>query len=466
MRIPRTLSRCAGTLAILLGFTLAAAAAPKKVLVVTVTKGFRHSSIPTAERVIAELGKKDGSFDVDYVRTDEDMASKMTTASLAAYDAVIFANTTGAKATGDLPLPDVEGFLKWIEGGKGFVGMHSATDTFRGHKPLHPYTVMINGEFRTHGSQAAVEAFNGDPSFPSNRHLDGSLKVYDEIYLLDAYQRKAVRALLDLDQHPNTRMPGHYPISWARQYGQGRVWYTSLGHREDVWDADPNLKDRRNDVSVSIAYQKHILGGIRWALGLEQGDATPQSTSARLSDAEAKDGFRLLFNGTDLSGWKLRNASGLATWSAQNGMLVNEIPDKQHGTDLLTEETFRDFVVRYEYLVPKDSNSGFYLRGRYEIQILGDYGTLAAEGGNGGLYSVKAPTVNASRPAGVWQQAEATIRGNRITVTLNGVKIHDGVEVTRATGGQLDNDLDKPGPILLQGDHGAVAFRNIRIKPL
>ena len=446
---------------LVLGSTLVASAAPKKVLVVTVTKGFRHSSIPTAERVLAELGKADGSYEVDYVRTDDEMKTKMSSAGLAAYDGVIFANTTG-----DLPIPDVDGFLKWIESGKGFLGMHSATDTFRGHKPLHPYTVMINGEFLTHREQAAVEAFNGDPTFPSNRHLGGSFKVFDEIYILSGYQRKAVKALLDLDQHPNTRMPGHYPISWARFYGKGRVWYTSLGHREDVWDADPEMKGRKNDVAVSQAYQKHILGGIRWALGLEAGDATPQDLTAKVSESEAREGFRPLFNGQDLSGWKLRNTEGLATWSAQNGMLVNEIPDGKHGTDLVSEAKFQDFVVRYEYLVPKGANSGFYLRGRYEVQILDDYGKPPADGGNGGLYSVKAPSQNASRPAGQWQEVEATIRGNRITVTLNGVKIHDAVEVTRGTGGQLDNHLDQPGPILLQGDHGAVAFRNVRIKAL
>lgn len=443
------------------GFSLSAAAAAKNVLVVTVTKGFRHSSIPTAERVLKQLGEKSGAFHVDYARDDAELKAKTTKEALAGYDAVIFANTTG-----DLPLADVPEFLRWIEAGHGFIGMHSATDTYRGHKPLSPYTQMINGEFLTHGAQAAVEAINGDPAFPSNRELPPTFAVYDEIYILSGYQRKAVKALLDLDQHPNSRMPGHYPISWARTYGKGRVWYTSLGHREDMWDADPNLKDRRNPVSVSESYQKHILGGIRWALGLEAGDATPQSLAARLPDAEIRDGFRPLFNGEDLTGWKLRNPDGKASWSAQNGMLVNQVTEKEHGTDLVSTEKFRDFVVRYEYLVPKGANSGFYLRGRYEIQILEDFGKPPADGGNGGLYSVKAPAQNVSKPAGQWQQVEATIRGNRITVTLNGTKIHDNVEVTRGTGGQLDNDLDQPGPILLQGDHGAVAFRNLRIKPL
>lgn len=431
----------------LAGVALGALAAPKKVLVVTVTKGFRHSSIPTAEKVLGELAQKDGSFLVDYARTDDDLKSRMAMSALAGYDAVVFANTTG-----DLPLPDVDGFLKWIEGGKGFVGMHSATDTFRGHKPLHGFTVMINGEFLYHKEQAEVEAINGDPTFPSNRHLGPTYKVFDEIYILNGYQRKAVRALLDLDKHPNTRMPGHYPISWARTYGQGRVWYTSLGHREDVWE--------------SSDYQKHILGGLRWALGLEAGDATPQVLRVKLSDAETAEGFKPLFNGEDLAGWKLRQAGGEFSWSAQNGMLVNQIAEGKHGTDLVTTEAFKDFIVRYEYLVPKGANSGFYLRGRYEIQILDDQGSAPSDSGNGSLYSFRAPTQNVSKPAGQWQEVEATLRGNRVTVTLNGVKIHDNVEITRATGGQLDNNLDQPGPFLLQGDHGAVAFRNLRVKRL
>src|SRR4051812_25699976 len=136
-----------------------AAPAPKKVLVVTVTKGFRHSSIPTAEKVLGELAQNSGAFTVDYVRTDEDMAKKMTTDALKNYDGVIFANTTG-----NLPLPDKRGFLDWIRSGKGFIGMHSATDTFRGHQPLDPYVEMIGGEFKSHdsGPHPEVDCINQD----------------------------------------------------------------------------------------------------------------------------------------------------------------------------------------------------------------------------------------------------------------------------------------------------------------
>src|SRR5258706_13247805 len=127
-------------------------AAPKEMLVVNVTKGFRHSSIPTAEKVLGELAQKSGAFTVDYVRTDEEMAQKMTADALKNYDGVIFANTTGI-----LPLPDKQAFLDWIKSGKAFIGMHSATDTFHGKDGVDPYIEMIGAEFKEHHAQAKVD---------------------------------------------------------------------------------------------------------------------------------------------------------------------------------------------------------------------------------------------------------------------------------------------------------------------
>ena len=275
------------------GLPLLAQAAPKKVLVVTVTKGFRHSSIPTAEKVLAQLAKDSGAFTVEYARVEPNdpqfqdadgkqdkakvdaaikavLAEKMSPAALKKYDAVIFANTTG-----DLPLPDNQAFLDWIKSGKGFVGMHSATDTF--HK-LQPYLEMIGGEFKAHGAQVEVDAINQDTQCPACRHLPGSWKVYDEIYQFKNFDRAKVHGLLTLDKHPNNKTPGDYPVSWCKNYGQGRVFYTSLGHREDIWDAKtPPSFQRKNSAEISAAYQQHILGGIKWALGLEKGDATPQN---------------------------------------------------------------------------------------------------------------------------------------------------------------------------------------------
>ena len=297
------------TLKLLTGLVVAgllavpALAAPKRVLVVTTTTGFRHTSIATAEQVIAELGKQSGAFTVDYARLDnndakfkgadgkedktksaaaikEVLAEKMSRAALANYDAVIFANTTG-----DLPVPDREALLEFIKAGKGFVGMHSASDTFHGYPP---FIEMLGGEFASHPPGTYdVEAVVQDKACPACRHLGETWALNDEIYLLKKFDRATVHGLLKLEKHPRDKTPGDFPIAWCKQYGQGRVFYTSLGHREDIWDpawTDPK-NGRKNSPEVAKAYQQHILGGIKWALGLEPGDATPQTAPKKNATA-------------------------------------------------------------------------------------------------------------------------------------------------------------------------------------
>jgi len=281
-----------------LGGVLTAAPAPKRVLVVTTTLGFRHSSIPTAEDVLGELAEKSGKFTVDHARVEpndekfrgddgkpdkakveqaikELLAVKMSPAALKKLDLVVFANTTG-----DLPIPDKEAFLNWIKSGKGFVGMHSASDTFHGYPP---FIEMLGGEFKTHGAQVKVDAINQDDQCPMCRHLPANWEVFDEIYQFKNFDRSKVHGLLTLDKHPNEKTPGDYPIAWCKNYGKGRVFYTSLGHREDVWC--PTWKDgkgeRKNSPQVAEAYQQHILGGIKWALGLEKGSAKPQMAAQK-----------------------------------------------------------------------------------------------------------------------------------------------------------------------------------------
>ena len=155
-----------GVIILLLTFTLVGCAGepgvkPKKLLVVTVTKGFRHDSIPTAEKVIAELGSLKQSFTVDYARTDEDLATKTTPQGLKKYDGVVFASTTG-----DIPLPDREAFLDWIKDGHAFIGLHAATDTFHGYRP---YIEMIGGEFASHGPQLKVRLISEDPEHAATK---------------------------------------------------------------------------------------------------------------------------------------------------------------------------------------------------------------------------------------------------------------------------------------------------------
>jgi len=189
--------------------------------------------------------------------------------------------------------------------------------------------------------------------------------------------------------------------------------------------------------------------------------------SAVFATAADEAGFVPLFNGKDTAGWHLRRKDGHNSWSVENGVLKNTVNKGEHGTDLVTDKKFWNFTVRYEFQVPDNSNSGFYLRGRHEIQILGDFkGGKAAKGGNGAIYNHTAPSEFASRPGGEWQTVEATMIGNKITVILNGKKIHDGVECNVATGSEIDKKITEPGPIFLQGDHGTVWFRNLRIKEL
>lgn len=231
-----------------------AAPKAKKLLVVTVTKGFRHSSIPTVERILQQLGEQSRSYTVDYARTDEELAAKTTAQALASYDGVVFASTTG-----ELPLADRDAFLNWIKAGHAFVGIHAAADTF--HK-FPPFIEMIGGEFKTHGPQSTVQCLIEDAAHPATKSLGKSFSVHDEIYQFKNFNQANVRTLLALDKHPNTSEPGYYPIAWGRMYGKGRVFYTALGHREDVLQAE--------------WYGRHLLGGMQWALGEAKGRAKPQ----------------------------------------------------------------------------------------------------------------------------------------------------------------------------------------------
>jgi len=178
------------------------------------------------------------------------------------------------------------------------------------------------------------------------------------------------------------------------------------------------------------------------------------------------DGWLCLFNGKDLAGWVHRSTEHPPTFSVTNGVLTSVPPPGGRGIDIYTEETFQDFEIYYEYKVPEGSNSGFYLRGRYEIQILEDYEKPPDVRSNGAIYGQCAPSRNVSARAGEWQSVWARIVGRRITVVLNNVKVIDDFTVTRPTGGQLDNNEHLPGPIMLQGYHTPVEFRRLYLRPI
>jgi hypothetical protein len=232
------------------------------------------------------------------------------------------------------------------------------------------------------------------------------------------------------------------------------------------------------------------------ALGLLAGAVASRAA------AEKEDRVSL-FNGKDVTGWKLRNATAETkeTWKvvskleldAKNpGNLVGSgeggTADSalfrqavKHGSDIITEQSFGDCELHIEFMVAKGTNSGVYLMGAYEIQVLDSFGRAderMSPGDCGGIYNTKAPSVNASKAPGEWQSFDVVFRAPRfgpdgkktenakfVSLIYNGKKIHENVEVKGGTGGQLGPE--KPtGPIMLQGDHGIVGYRNITIKPI
>lgn len=168
------------------------------------------------------------------------------------------------------------------------------------------------------------------------------------------------------------------------------------------------------------------------------------------------------FNGKDLSGWKAQDPRRPLGWTVKEGALANE----ERANNIYTEQRFTDFKLEVEFNVAPKSNSGIYLRGRYEIQVLDDHGQPPESHRNGALYGFLTPKVNASKPAGEWQTLEATLIADRVTVILNGTKIIDNEEIPGITGGALDSREGEPGPIMLQGDHGPVQYRKVVVTPL
>jgi hypothetical protein len=169
-----------------------------------------------------------------------------------------------------------------------------------------------------------------------------------------------------------------------------------------------------------------------------------------------------LFNGKDMSGWKLKNPKLPNGWKAVNGVLENHMPS----SDIVTEQHFMDYKLHLEFNVDPKSNSGIYLRGRYEVQIQDDYGKAPESHLVGGLYGFIDPTENAGKKAGEWQVYDITLLGRYITVVLNGKTVINDKEIPGITGGALHSREGEPGPLMLQGDHGAVSFRNIVLTPV
>jgi len=248
--------------------------ARKKVLFFTKSSGFEHSVIARkdgkpalAERILTDLGKEHG---IEVVASKD--GRMFDPDKIGQWDAFAFETTGDLTKEGTDKQPPIsadglKAFLDAIRGGKGFVGMHCATDTFGGHRGQggdDPYIKMLGGHFSGHGSQQKARVLIVDDKFPGvagfgSEHFD----LEDEWYT----QRHLADDLHVILAHDTEEMKGvfykrpNYPETWAHLYGKGRVFYTSMGHREDVWE---NAK-----------YQGLLLGALNWALGRVEVDVTP-----------------------------------------------------------------------------------------------------------------------------------------------------------------------------------------------
>ena len=202
----------------------------------------------------------------------------------------------------------------------------------------------------------------------------------------------------------------------------------------------------------------------------------------------------VLFDGKTLTGWKFKGNETKSKWQVGTAVMDeadpkklvlkeggNEMVNLSSGVDIYSDSKFGDCIIEVEVMVPKGSNSGIYLMGEYEVQVFDSWGKKAEElkyGDMGGIYNTAPPRVNASKKPGEWQKFVIEFRAPRfaggkktenakfLKVTLNDQVIHENVEVPKPTTSSLTGKENPTGPLMLQGDHGPVAYRNLVVKPL
>ena len=236
-------------------------AASRKVLVLTLTKGFRHGSIPLAARTLELMGKKTGAYET--VITED--LSMLQPEKLAQFDAFCSDQCTGA-ITDDESLK--KSLLDFVRGGKGFIGVHAATDV--GGWKFPEYHELVGGVFNGHPFRR-ISVKLDDPQSPINAAFQGQgFEISDEIYTFkEPYSREKLRVLLSIDWDNSgitagsNRADNDYALSWIREFGTGRVFYCGFGHDQQIW--------------WNPAVLQHYLAGIQYALGDLPADATPSA---------------------------------------------------------------------------------------------------------------------------------------------------------------------------------------------
>lgn len=214
------------------------------ILIVTATLGYRHESIPTAEQVLGSIADDQG-IDVSFARNEDEVRLRITPSELANVNAVFFVNTTG-----ELPTTAADALVTWVREGGTFVGVHSASDTWHA---VPDYIEMLGGEFIGHPPETTATVVVDDSTHTATRTLPSTHVLYEELYYLGSVDLPRLRMLLSVRARPEPPGDaGHFPLAWEKAFGNGRVLYTALGHREDVW--------------LSPWFRAHMSGAVEWAV--------------------------------------------------------------------------------------------------------------------------------------------------------------------------------------------------------
>lgn len=404
----------------------------KRVLVFSRTAGFRHDSIPAGIAALKELGAS-SNITVDATET----AAQFTTSNLARYDAVVFLSTTGDV----LDTEQQKAFENYVATGGGYVGVHAAADT---EYDWEFYGGLVGAHFASHPHIQPATVRVEDHQHPATAHLGPSWERTDEWYNYRTNPRGRARILATLDEttYQGGTMKGDHPIAWCQAYRGGRAFYTGGGHTAASY-AEP-------------AFRQHLLGGLRYATGQVRADCEPRT------------GYRSLFNGHTLEGWK---QAGPGKFTVVDGELRTE-----GGMGLLWYQAkeLSSYSLKLDWKLAGDDNSGIFVgfpasddpwsavNKGYEIQI---DATDAPDRTTGAVYGFKSANIKARdqvlRPPGQWNSYEIKVQGERLQVFLNGVKINDftNTDPVRSL---------KDGYIGIQ-NHGAddqVSFRDIQLKEL
>jgi hypothetical protein len=262
---------------------------------------------------------------------------------------------------------------------------------------------------------------------------------------------------LEVERSGTATLVGQFVGSGGSARPIARIEFTDGTFRFAIppqWESNPR------DITFEGRVEgERITGSMTMGDGQKATWSGTRAPSLRRAEPAAWGEPITLFNGNSLDGW--RPIGGDSQWSAAGGILQNA----KRGANLVTVQKFGDFKLHVEFRVPKGENSGVYLRGRYELQVDDAAGLEPSSHHLGGLYGFIAPSENVARAAGEWQSMDATLVGRMLTFTLNGTTVICNREIPGITGGALDSAEADPGPLLLQGDHGPVEYRNIVITP-